>query len=64
MYLTTQSGRKIKLPSDEDDARITAAAESDSDARPWTVDELALKQTRRGQPKSTTSKEHLTIAGC
>nr|CAA6830831.1 MAG: Unknown protein [uncultured Thiotrichaceae bacterium] len=55
---------KIKVPSDEDEARIVAAAESDPDARPWTEEELSqvkVAQLRRGRPKVATPKEHVTI---
>ncbi len=63
MYITSKSGRKFKLPTDEEDARITAAAESDPDALPWTEEELErVKHTiKRGRPKSETPKEHITI---
>ena len=63
MYLTTKSGRKFKMPTDEEDARITAAAESDPDARPWTEEELErVKGTmKRGRPKLAAPKEHVTI---
>ena len=62
MYMTTKSGRKLKVPTDEEDAKITAAAESDPDARSWTEEELAqVKQVQRGRPKAVTPKEHVTI---
>lgn len=58
MYLTTNTGRKIKLPSDEEDARIMAAAESDFDARPWTIEELAkIRLMKRGRPEPTKAPQ-------
>ncbi|CAA6818828.1 MAG: Unknown protein [uncultured Thiotrichaceae bacterium] len=50
MYLTTKSGRKLKLPNDEEDAKITAAAKSDLDALPWTEEELARVDVKKMQP--------------
>lgn len=52
MYLKTKSGRKVYLPTPEEDAAITAAAESDPDARPLTDEEWeTVKPTlRRGRP--------------
>jgi uncharacterized protein (DUF4415 family) len=52
MYLKTKSGRKVMLPTTEEDAAITAAAESDPDARPLSDEEWeAVKPTlRRGRP--------------
>ena len=52
MYLKTKTGRKVLLPTPEEDAAITAAAESDPDARPLTDEEWeAVKPTlRRGRP--------------
>lgn len=51
MYMTTKSDRKFKVPTDEEDEKISAAAESDPDACPWTGEELAqVKQVQRGQP--------------
>ena len=57
MYMTTKSGRKLKVPTDEEDAKIIAAAESDPDARPWTGEELAqVKQVQRGQLKNSDTQ--------
>ena len=45
-------GRMIHMPSPEEDAAITAAAESDPDARPLTDAEWAAVHSRRGRPPS------------
>lgn len=42
----------IDMPTPEDDAVITAAAESDPDARPLTEAEWAAIRPRRGRPPS------------
>jgi len=54
MYLTTKSGRKVYLPTPEEDAIITAAAMSDPDAIPFTDEEWeAVKPlVRIGRPPS------------
>jgi uncharacterized protein (DUF4415 family) len=50
--IKTRSGREFVLPSDEEDARITAAAEADPEARPFTDAEweAALPTMRIGRP--------------
>jgi len=40
MYVTLQNGKKVRMPTDEEDAAITAAAMSDPDALPWTDEQL------------------------
>jgi uncharacterized protein (DUF4415 family) len=70
----TRDGRVFELPTDEEDARITAAAWADPDARPYTDEELATAkhmmfselpptmQTKlRGRPKAAVTKERITI---
>ena len=48
MFLKTKSGRRIELPTLEEDAAITAAAMSDPDAIPLTDAEWeAVKQIGR-----------------
>ena len=63
MYLIAKSGWKFRVPTDEYDARIIAAAESDFDARPW--NEEGLERVRgaikRGHPKLAAPEEHVTI---
>jgi len=39
MYVTLKDGRKVRIPSDEEDAAITAAALSDPDCPPLTDEE-------------------------
>jgi uncharacterized protein (DUF4415 family) len=52
----TRDGREVLMPSDEEDARITAAALADPDARPMTDAEwkAALPTLRIGRPPHTT----------
>jgi len=40
MFVTTSDGRKIRMPTDKEDAAITAAAMSDPDALPWTDEQM------------------------
>lgn len=63
MFLKTKSGRKVYLPTPEEDAAITAAAMSDPDAIPLTDAEWeAVKPTlRRGRPLAAVTKERITI---
>lgn len=55
MYVKTKSGRKVYMPTPEEDAIITAAALSDPDAMPLTDEEweVAKRQMRIGRPPST-----------
>jgi uncharacterized protein (DUF4415 family) len=50
--IKTRFGREIVLPTPEEDARITAAAQADPDARPLTDEEWerALKHRVRVRP--------------
>jgi len=41
MYVTLKNGKRLRMPTDEEDAAITAAAMSDPDALPLTDEELA-----------------------
>ena len=61
MQIKTKTGRMIHLPSLEEDAVITAAAESDPDARPLTEAEWAAVQPRRGRPPASATKTRITI---
>ena len=63
MYLKTKSGRKVYLPTPEEDAAITAAAMSDPDALPLTDAEFTqLKrigwQTRMDEALKEWMREH------
>ncbi len=55
MYVTTRSGRKVYMPTPEEDAEITTAAMSDPDAIPFTDEEwqAAKPFVRIGRPPST-----------
>ena len=63
MLLKTKSGRLIELPSDEEDAAITAAAMSDPDARTYTDEEWEQVKPylQRGRPKAKVTKDRITI---
>lgn len=62
-FLKTKSGRKILLPTPEEDAAITAAAMSDPDALPLTEAEFEAVQpfVKRGRPLAAVTKERVTI---
>ena len=53
MQIKTKAGRMIDMPTPEEDEVITAAAESDPDARPLTDAEWAAIRPRRGRPASS-----------
>jgi hypothetical protein len=59
----TRFGREIVLPTPEEDARITAAAMADPDARPMTdADWEAVRPTAHiERPKAKETKEHITV---
>lgn len=63
MFLKTKSGRKIKLPTSEEDAAITTAANSDADSVPFTDEEWESVKPliRRGRPPSGITKEKISI---
>ena len=54
------SKRALAAMTDEEDAEITAAAESDPDSRPFTDEEFA-RAKRRGRPPVARPKEHLNL---
>jgi uncharacterized protein (DUF4415 family) len=58
--IKTRSGRKIIMPTTEEDAAITAAALSDPDAQPLT--DAQLKAMRKmGRPRINNPKAPLTM---
>lgn len=60
MFLKTKSGRKVKLPTPEEEAVIQAGIDSDSDT--YELSDTELKQLKRvGRPQTTTTKERITI---
>lgn len=63
MFLTTKSGRKIYMPTPEEDAVITSAAMEDSDSVPLTDEEwqAVRPHVRKGRPPSATPKIPTTI---
>jgi len=63
MFLKTKSGRRIELPTPEEDAAITAAALSDPDSAPFTDEEWAQVKpfARVGRPPAAVTKERITI---
>lgn len=59
-YLTLRDGRKIILNTPEEDAAISAAAQSDPDAQPLT--DAQLKAMRpMGRPRIANPKAPLTM---
>lgn len=61
MQIKTKSGRMIYIPTPEEDAAITAAAETDPDAQPLTEAEWAGVRQRRGRPPASITKTRVTI---
>ena len=63
MFLKTKSGRRIEVPTREEDAAITAAAMLDSDNIPLSDDEWnAVKPSvKLGRPPAEVTKERITI---
>lgn len=63
MLMKTKSGRLVEVPSDEEDAAITAAALDDPDAPPLTEEDVVqLKPIlRRGRPRLESPKKQVTI---
>jgi uncharacterized protein (DUF4415 family) len=64
--IKTRTGRVLVLPTEEEDARITAAAMADPDARPLTDEEfararLAHERNKGGRPKSENPKVFTSI---
>jgi uncharacterized protein (DUF4415 family) len=60
MYLKTKSGRKVYLPTPEEDTAITATAMSDPNALPLIGDEFA-RVKRVGRPRAAVTKKHISI---
>ncbi len=63
MFLKTKSGRKIELPTAEEDEIITAAANLDADSIPFTDEEWESVKplVRRGRPPLEITKEKISI---
>ncbi len=61
--IKTRSGQVLVMPTDEEDAVITAAAMSDPDARPLTEEEWAevIPRLQRGRPPLLSPKISTTI---
>lgn len=59
-YLTLRDGRKIILNTPEEDAAITAAAQSDPDAQPLTDAQLTAMRPM-GRPRIANPKAPLTM---
>ena len=59
----TKSGRVLQLPTAEEDAAITAAAQADPDAQPLTDAEWVHAQSlvRRGRPLGSGTKVQVTM---
>lgn len=69
MYLKTKTGKRVYLPSTEEDVAITVDAMADPDTKPYTDEEWeAAKPTMRlggkslgGRPKSLEKMEPVTL---
>jgi len=68
MYVTLKNGKRLRMPTDEEDAAITAAALSDPDALPWTDEQLeAARPFMRigarpvGRPKADVPRPRVTL---
>ena len=59
--MRTKSGRRIRLNTPEEDANITAAAEVDPDAYPYSDAELAALDPRLERTKGINRKRSTTI---
>lgn len=60
MYIKTKSGRRIELPTDEEDAAINAGIAADPDT--CELSDEAFKELRPvGRPKADVTKERITI---
>jgi len=60
MYLTTKAGRRVYLPSDEEDAQINSGIAADPDAREITDEEFSRLRPV-GRPKAEITKERISI---
>lgn len=60
MLLTTKSGRKVYLPTEEEEAAIAAGIAADPDTFEPTDAEFATMR-RMGRPKAAVTKERVTI---
>jgi len=60
MFVTLKDGRKVRMPTDEEDAVIHAAALSDPDALPWT-DEPLMRLGRGGRPRVEVPRPTLNM---
>jgi uncharacterized protein (DUF4415 family) len=60
MFVKTKSGRKVRLPSDKEEAAIAAGIAADPDTYEPTDEELAQLRPV-GRPKAQETKERVTI---
>lgn len=63
MFLKTKSGRRIELPTHEEDVAITAAAMLDMDNTPLSDDEwnAVRPSVKLGRPPAAVTKERISI---
>lgn len=64
MLAKSKSGRLIDMPTDEEDAAITAAALSDPDALPLTDEEWERVEPRLRRHHSPSSRPKVSTAVC
>lgn len=58
-----KKSKQIRIPAEEEDARIVAAALSDPDCRPLTFDQLAQMKPASVVPEQVKRMENLTQSG-
>lgn len=63
MQVTTKSGRVLYLPTDEEDAKITAAALRDIDAQPLSDEEMKQLRPHQGpgRPLGSGKKSAISV---
>lgn len=61
MHLKTKSGKTVYLPTQEEDAAITAAALGDPDAQPLTDEDFKRLRPMRGRPLGSGTKVQMTV---
>lgn len=65
MYVTSKSGRRFRIPDEEEDARIRAGIAADPDARELTEEEIAgmrpWPEVRAELQKTRQAKQAISI---
>lgn len=61
MHLKTKSGRRVILPTPEEDAAITAAAPDDPDNPVLSADEWDEARLRAVRPEADSGRERVAV---